>query len=39
MKDWKAAIRTWERTETKKEKPMSKIDKQLSEYLKGKQYL
>ena len=39
MKDWKAAIRTWERTESKKEKPMSKIDKQLSEYLKGKQYL
>ena len=39
MKDWKAAIRNWERTETKKEKPMSKIDKQLSEYLKGKQYL
>ena len=39
MKDWKAAIRTWERTEIKKQKPMSKIDKQLSEYLKGKQYL
>ena len=39
MKDWKASIRSWERNETKKQKPMSKIDKQLSEYLKGKQYL
>ena len=38
MKDWKAAVRTWERRETKKD-TMSKIDKQINEYIKGKQYL
>jgi hypothetical protein len=38
MKDWKAAVRTWERRETKKQ-TMSKIDAQLSEYLKGKDLL
>tara|TARA_R110002012_G_scaffold9491_4_gene43573 strand:+ start:4511 stop:5113 length:603 start_codon:yes stop_codon:yes gene_type:complete len=38
MRDWKAAIRTWERRETKKQ-TMSKIDAQLSEYLKGKDLL
>ena len=38
MKDWKAAVRTWERRETKKD-TMSKIDKQINEYVKGKQYL
>ena len=39
MKDWKAAVRTWERREAKKPKTMSKIDMQLNEYLKGKEYL
>ena len=38
MKDWKAAVRTWERRETKKQ-TMSKIDKQLNEYMEGKKYL
>ncbi len=38
MKDWKACVRTWERRETKKA-TMSKIDSQLNEYLKGKEYL
>jgi hypothetical protein len=37
MKDWKAAIRTWERTETKKEKPtISKLDWQINEWQKAK---
>jgi hypothetical protein len=39
MKDWKAAVRTWERRDKKKPQTMSKIDSQLSEYLKGKEYL
>tara|TARA_R100001244_G_scaffold47599_1_gene42408 strand:- start:3875 stop:4480 length:606 start_codon:yes stop_codon:yes gene_type:complete len=39
MKDWKACVRTWERRETKKPQTMSKIDSQLNEYLKGKEYL
>ena len=39
MKDWKACVRTWERRDKKKPKKMSKIDSQLSEYLKGKEYL
>jgi hypothetical protein len=40
MKDWKAAIRTWERTETKKEKPaMSKLDWQINEWQKAKKLL
>ena len=39
MKDWKAAVRTWEKRESKKPKTMSKIDMQLNEYLKGKEYL
>ncbi len=39
MKDWKACVRTWERREEKKPKTMSKIDMQLNEYLKGKEYL
>jgi len=39
MKDWKAAVRNWESREKKKPKKMSKIDSQLSEYLKGKEYL
>ena len=39
MKDWKAAVRTWERRDKKKPQTMSKIDSQLNEYLKGKEYL
>ena len=39
MKDWKAAVRTWERRDKKKPQTMSKIDSQLNEYLKGKKYL
>ena len=39
MKDWKACIRTWESREKKNPKTMSKIDMQLNEYLKGKEYL
>tara|TARA_R100001163_G_scaffold65778_1_gene64762 strand:- start:3826 stop:4446 length:621 start_codon:yes stop_codon:yes gene_type:complete len=39
MKDWKAAIRNWERGDKKKPQTMSKIDSQLNEYLKGKKYL
>ena len=39
MKDWKAAVRTWERREKDKPQTMSKIDAQLNEYLKGKEYL
>lgn len=39
MKDWKAAVRNWERGSKKKTQTMSKIDSQLNEYLKGKEYL
>ncbi len=39
MKNWKQAIITWEKREAKKPKTMSKIDMQLNEYLKGKEYL
>ena len=39
MKSWKACIRTWESREKNKPKTMSKIDMQLNEYLKGKEYL
>jgi len=39
MKDWKAAVRTWERREKDKPQTMSKIDAQLNEYLKRKEYL
>jgi DNA-binding transcriptional ArsR family regulator len=38
MKNWKQAIVTWEKREYKKP-TMSKIDMQLNEYLKGKEYL
>ena len=38
MKDWKAAVRTWERRS--KEKPkMSKLDSQLSAYIEAKKLL
>jgi len=39
MKDWKAAIRTWEKREKSKPQTMSKLDSQINEYLKGKEYL
>lgn len=39
LKKWAKNKQEWDVSKTKKEKPMSKIDKQLSEYLKGKQYL
>ena len=44
MKDWKACVRTWEMRDNNKKnysnsKGMSKIDLQLNEYLKGKEYL
>ena len=39
MKNWKQAIVTWEKREEKKPQTMSKIDSQLNEYLKGKEYL
>ena len=38
MKDWKQAIITWEKRNYKKP-TMSKIDAQINEYLKGKEYL
>jgi len=38
MKNWKAAITTWEKKNFNKP-TMSKIDSQLNEYLKGKEYL
>ena len=39
MKDWKASVRTWEKRDKKKPQTMSKIDSQLNEYLKGKEFL
>mgnify|MGYP003635455647 CR=1 FL=1 len=39
MKDWRACIRTWEMREKKKPTKTSKIDSQINEYLKGKEYL
>ena len=38
MKDWKAAVRTWERRETKKP-TMSKLDAQISSWQKAKKLL
>ena len=38
MKDWKAAVRTWERRETKKE-TMSKLDSQISAWQEAKKLL
>jgi hypothetical protein len=38
MKDWKQAVITWEKRQYKKP-TMSKIDNQINEYLKGKEYL
>ena len=39
MNNWKACVITWEKREKKKPQTMSKIDAQLNEYLKGKEYL
>jgi len=39
MKSWKACVRTWEGRDKNNPKTMSKIDMQLNEYLKGKEYL
>jgi hypothetical protein len=39
MKDWKAAVRNWERGDKKKPKTMSKLDAQLSEYEQAKNLL
>ena len=39
MKDWRACIRTWEMREKKKPMKTSKIDSQINEYWKGKEYL
>ena len=38
MKDWKAAVRTWERNE-KKNKTMSKLDSQINEWQEAKKLL
>jgi len=38
MKDWKAAVRTWERRETKKP-TMSKLDSQISAWQEAKKLL
>ena len=39
MKDWKAAVRTWERRATKKPKSMSKLDSQISAWQEAKKLL
>ena len=39
MKDWKAAVRTWERREAKKPKSMSKLDAQISAWQEAKKLL
>ena len=39
MKNWKQAIIPWEKRTPQKPHTMSKLDAQLNEYLKGKQYL
>ena len=39
MKKWKAAIVTWEKKNYNQPKGMSKLDAQINEYLKGKEYL
>ena len=39
MKSWEACVRTWEGRDKNKPKTMSKIDSQINEYLKGKEYL
>jgi hypothetical protein len=39
MKDWKAAVRNWERGNKKKSNTMSKLDAQLSQYEQAKKLL
>lgn len=39
MKDWKAAVRNWERTEKKKPKNMSKLHSQISAWQQAKKLL
>lgn len=39
MKDWKAAVRTWQRRETSKPKTMSKLDAQVSAWQETKKLL
>jgi DNA-binding transcriptional ArsR family regulator len=39
MKDWKAAVRTWQRRETSKPKTMSKLDAQVSAWQEAKKLL
>ena len=39
MKDWKAAVRTWERREIKKPTKMSKLDSQINAWHQAKKLL
>ena len=39
MKDWKAAVRTWERREKKKPQTMSKLDAQINSWQEAKKLL
>ena len=39
MKDWKAAVRTWERRDKSNPKTMSKLDAQISAWHEAKKLL
>jgi hypothetical protein len=39
MKDWKAAVRNWERGDKKKPQTMSKLDSQINEWQEAKKLL
>ena len=39
MKDWKAAVRTWERRDKKKPQTMSKLDSQINAWQQAKKLL
>ena len=39
MKDWKAAVRTWEKREAKKPRTMSKLDAQINAWQEAKKLL
>ena len=39
MKDWKAAVRNWERGDKNKSKTQSKLDSQISQYEQAKKLL
>jgi len=39
MKDWKSAVRTWERREVKKPKTMSKLDAQINAWEEAKKLI